>query len=143
MVNDEFEIQTYRGQSTVLPILSNSLPKHVWREIASWQHCQSSVNSSKTWFKSCWLNLTSPSARFFSKSFVLALCSWMRASIFASDSLVNGRKVGRSSSVWNDCINQKSNLDQKAVYGIIWLFLLCTLYFDDVISYVVSKRFQV
>ena len=48
----------------------------------------------------CKTTLTSPSARLRSKSLVFALCSWMRASIFASDSLVNGRKVGRSSSVW-------------------------------------------
>ena len=47
----------------------------------------------------CKTTLTSPSARLRSKSLVFALCSWMRASIFASDSLVNGRKVGRSSSV--------------------------------------------
>ena len=107
LITDNFEIQTYGGQITVSPILSIPLSKRIWCEISSWQHWQSSVNSSKTWFKSCWLNLTSPSARFFSKSFVLALCSWMRASIFASDSLVNGRKVGRSSSVWNHCIHQK------------------------------------
>ena len=42
---------------------------------------------------------TSPSARFRSKSFFFALCSWIFASIRAMDSLVNGRNVGRSSSV--------------------------------------------
>lgn len=42
---------------------------------------------------------TSPSARFRSKSLALALLSWILASIFARDSLVNGRNVGRSSSV--------------------------------------------
>ena len=48
---------------------------------------------------------TSPSARLRSKSFVFALYSWILASIRASDSLVNGRNVGRSSSVCGIQIN--------------------------------------
>jgi hypothetical protein len=42
---------------------------------------------------------TSPSWRFFSRSLFFSSSSWILASIWASDSRVNGRNVGRSSSV--------------------------------------------
>ena len=43
--------------------------------------------------------LTSPSARFLSSSLFASLSSSILASIWARDSLVKGRNIGRSSSV--------------------------------------------